>query len=124
MLRDWKPTRRSVLAGLLGLASLGTGLTWLIMQCYSSREPERGTLLLTYQGHSDWVYAVAWSPDGKRIACGPDNTTVQVWDATDGGNVFTYRGHSNSVAAIAWSPDGKRIASASYDKTVQVWVAP
>jgi len=68
-----------------------------------------------------WVSAVAWSPDGKRIASA--SREVQVWDATDGGNVFTYRGHSGAVLAVAWSRDGKRIASGSEDETVQVWEA-
>ncbi len=67
------------------------------------------------------VYAVAWSSDGQRIASGGNDDTVQVWDATDGGNVYTYQGHSNIVRSVAWSPDGQRIASGSYDKTVQVW---
>jgi len=35
----------------------------------------------TYQGHSDYVSAVAWSPDGKRIASGSNDMTVQVWQA-------------------------------------------
>jgi Tol biopolymer transport system component len=69
------------------------------------------------------VYAVAWSPDGRRIASGSRDNTVQVWDAANGGNVFTYRGHSEPVTAVAWSPDGRRIASAGDDKTVQVWDA-
>ncbi len=80
-----------------------------------------GTPLYTYRGHSHSVDAVAWSPDGKRIASGSHDNTVQVWDATDGSHVFTYRGHSHPVFAVAWSPDGKRIASGSWDKTVQVW---
>ena len=77
----------------------------------------------TYHGHSKSVQTVAWSPDGKRIASGSDDKTVQVWDAADGGHGFTYRGHSQKVQTVAWSPDGKRIASGSDDKTVQVWDA-
>ena len=82
-----------------------------------------GTTLYTYRGHSSGVGVVAWSPDGKRIASGSADNTVQVWNATDGGNVFTYPGHTDSVPSVAWSPDGKRIASGGADVTVQVWDA-
>jgi WD40 repeat protein len=67
------------------------------------------------------VSAVAWSPDGKRIASA--SREMQVWNAVNGRKIITYQGHSNSVYAVAWSPDGKHIASASADKTVQVWEA-
>jgi eukaryotic-like serine/threonine-protein kinase len=67
------------------------------------------------------TYAVAWSPDRRRIASGGLDRTVQVWDATAGITIFIYRGHTGGVTAIAWSPDGKHIASAGLDKTVQVW---
>ena len=74
----------------------------------------------------DWVLsvnAVAWSPDGLRIASGSGDETVQVWDAANRGNVLTLRGHTSSVKAVAWSPDGLRIASGSSDKTVRIWDA-
>src|SRR6266568_4466559 len=77
----------------------------------------------TYQGHSDYVSAVAWSPDGKRIASGSGDHTVKVWDATDGSHVYIYRGHSADVSTLAWSPDGKYIVSAGLDNIVQVWEA-
>ncbi len=40
-----------------------------------------GTTLLTYRGHSKFVFAVAWSPDGTRLASGSSDNTVQVWQA-------------------------------------------
>lgn len=82
-----------------------------------------GRHLFTYTRHSATVYAVAWSPDGKRIASCSGDWTVQVWNASDGSDVLIYRGHSFFVHRVAWSPDGKQIASCSYDKTVQVWNA-
>ena len=82
-----------------------------------------GTPLYTHRRHSHSVDAVAWLPDGKRIASGSGDHTVQVWNAADGSHVYLYRRHSNTVMAVAWSPDGKRIASASVDRTVQVWDA-
>ncbi len=78
---------------------------------------------LIYTGHTDWVYDVAWSPDGTRLASCSKDTTVQIWDATAGSRIFTYRGHSSDVFTAAWSPDGGRIASCSQDKTAQVWDA-
>ena len=87
--------------------------------------PVLGTTLITYPGHTieTGVLAVAWSPDGQRIASGSGDKTVQVWDAATGGNALVYRGHASWVNAAAWSPDGRRIASAGWDDTVQVWDA-
>ncbi len=123
-------SRRTIVLGLgvAGLAVAGGGLTWITLLLSSApgltpTPIPLGTLLYTYRGHSDYVHAVAWSSDGRRIASGSDDQTVQVWDAANGGNVFTYRGHSYAVETVAWSPDDKHIASAGNDQTVQVWDA-
>ncbi len=116
-----RTSRRAVLVGLglAGLAVAGGGATWLVL----SRKPPVGTTLYTYGGHSGVVATVAWSPDGQRIASGSTDGTVQVWDASNGGNAYAYHGHASSVNAVAWSPDGQRITSGSTDGTVQVWDA-
>ena len=31
--------------------------------------------------HSDWVFSVAFSPDGKTIVSGSKDKTLKVWDA-------------------------------------------
>ena len=79
--------------------------------------------VFSYPGHFGQVNAIAWSPNGQRIASASDDKTVQVWDATTGLNVLTYHGHSKKVLFVAWSPDGTRIVSTSEDKTAQVWDA-
>lgn len=84
--------------------------------------PFKKTPLLAYKGHKDAVFALAWSPDGTKLAsvgAGYDKT-LQVWDAQSGQLILNYRPHSSVVNALAWSPDGARIASASSDKTVRI----
>ncbi|HTK09030.1 MAG TPA: serine/threonine-protein kinase [Ktedonobacteraceae bacterium] len=109
-------SRRAMITGLIvvGVGVVGGGVIWWAV----APQPP-----YIYRGHSGWVGAVGWSWDGKRIASGGYDQTVQVWNAADGSNVSTYHGHSDVVYAVMWSPDGKQVASASNDSTVQVWDA-
>src|SRR5205085_7132781 len=61
--------------------------------------------VFTYLNHTKDVRALAWSPDSKRIASGSYDQTVQIWDATTGGNVVTCPVQS-LVEAVSWLPKG------------------
>jgi WD40 repeat protein len=79
--------------------------------------------LLMLGGHGHRAHAVAFSPDGSRLASAGSRNTGVVCDAATGRESLTLRGHTDVVTAIRFSPDGRRIATSSWDRTVRVWDA-
>ncbi len=79
--------------------------------------------MLTLKGHIGRVFAVAFSPDGRRIVTGAEDNTAKVWDAANGTNLLTLKGHAYWVMSAAYSPDGQRIVTGSYDLVAKVWEA-
>ena len=74
--------------------------------------------------HTQIIYSVAYSPDGKQIASGSGHYTgLRIWDAATGAPLHRLQGHTRSIYSVAYSPDGKRIVSASDDRTVRIWDA-
>jgi WD40 repeat protein len=72
------------------------------------------------------MISLAWSPDGKLLAVGCDDSTVQLIDLTSCQHVHTYRVNSQAhrqVKALAWSPDGTLLAAGSdgYYEGVLIW---
>ena len=76
---------RIAVAVLVALATTGLALAQQAAQV-------AGTL----DGHTDPVYAIAWSPDGKTLITGGFDNTVRLWDAATRTVNISSRGASTS----------------------------
>jgi WD40 repeat protein/tRNA A-37 threonylcarbamoyl transferase component Bud32 len=71
-------------------------------------------------GHHGTVTAVAWSADGRRLATGAADGTVQILSDGAAGPGTVSAGHTDSVWMASFSPDGRLLATASADGTVRI----
>jgi WD40 repeat protein len=62
---------------------------------------DNGQLIRTLTGHSDWVYALALSPDGNYAASGSWNGEVKIWKLADGKPVQSFNGSPGFQKATA-----------------------
>ncbi len=78
-------------------------------------------LTLRLEGHTGFVYAIAYSPHGDQIATGGWDNSIRLWDAATGRQIRTLLGHRGFVRALAYSPDGRWLVSSGEDRSVRRW---
>lgn len=74
------------------------------------------------EGHTDWVWNVAFSPKDDLIATVSLDNTIRLWKS-DGSLVNELTGHGDNVHDVAFSSDGQMIVSAGDDGTVKLWTS-
>ena len=74
--------------------------------------PWQGTL-------SDYVTAVAWSPDGLTLAAASGSGEIVLWK--DGNLTSLQQGEERSIDCIGFSFDGQYLAAGGQDGRVKIW---
>ncbi len=63
---------------------------------------------------ADALRSVAFTPDGKTVACGGADRTVTLWDVATGKNLLTLDGPSSTIWYVGFSPDGRVLVTVSH----------
>ncbi|HWN71202.1 MAG TPA: hypothetical protein VNM90_26375, partial [Haliangium sp.] len=71
--------------------------------------------------HEEAAVAVAFSPDGGRLASAGDDGSVRVWNSETGAEVRHYAGARDRVQRLLFSPDGSRLWSMGRVSGVREW---
>jgi WD40 repeat protein len=71
------------------------------------------------RGHTNWVWSLAFSPDGTILASGSDDGTLRLWAVQEKQCINVLNSHGNDIFAIAIV--GQRLVSVSRDQAVRLW---
>jgi WD40 repeat protein len=59
------------------------------------------------------VWSVNFSPDGKILASGSVDSTVRLWQVSDGTLLRALKNDGGQIRSVAFSPDGATLASSA-----------
>jgi WD40 repeat protein len=79
------------------------------------------TLIRKLDRQNGAIAALAWSPDGRRIAVAGAAPEVNVYDAETGARVSTCKGHAAGIYTVAFSPDSATLATGGFDGMVRLY---
>lgn len=80
---------------------------------------ERGVCIHTLTKHTEPVYSVAFSPDGKFLASGSFDKCVHIWSTQSGQLVHSYKG-TGGIFEVCWNSRGDKVGASASDGSVFV----
>jgi WD40 repeat protein len=131
-IRTGKERRRWQLPGYLYAMQLtpdGSGPAMMLLIDRNIRQPflwdaRLGEQVAMLPGHTHFVDAAAFSPDGNTLATRDDTGVIRLWDTVTGHGRGVLRGQPGTSGHVAFRPDGRALAVGEYGGTLDFWATP
>lgn len=120
-------------------ALLNQAMTYQRRDCFYHDSPERvqtlfsdhkcgrssfpSTLAHVIEDHSNEVWHIAFSNNGRYLASGSKDATAKIWSVETHSTILTLTGHTEAVSYVAWSFNDLYLLTCSHDKVVRLWEA-
>ena len=73
--------------------------------------------------HDAPIRALAWSPNGQRLATAAADGTVKVIEPRQGNELLTLYVGGDGCRLVSWSPNGKQLAAVNNAGVIRTWDA-
>ena len=114
------------------LADFGLQIALILSACPAMGKSGHGQLTFVKSGIGDrkgsrpwltrrWIWAVAISPDGKRVIAGGDDKVDRIWVLENGKEAIQLGGHQDAVTCVAFSPGSLQALTGSNDGELRHW---
>lgn len=93
-----------------------------------------GMEVAKFEDHKHWVFAVAFSPDGRLLASGGGGCSehyggyqegadrdIRIWDVEKKRRVMRLTGHTAAVCSLCFSPDSSLLVSGGFNADIRLW---
>src|SRR6476646_1012457 len=77
--------------------------------------------VLILRGHEDAVCCLRYSPDGRHLASGGEDSTVRLWDLAAGGALLATFQYDASIEVLVFRPDGENLVLGSAKGELLPW---
>lgn len=82
---------------------------------------DTSTLIRDFEKQDGPVVAVAFSPDGQRIAVAGGADEIRIYQTDTGARLASYKGFEGGIYAVAFNPVREQLAAAGFDGKVRMY---
>ncbi|MEW5974214.1 MAG: c-type cytochrome domain-containing protein [Acidobacteriota bacterium] len=84
---------------------------------------DESTLIREFPRQEGEIFAVAFSPDGNRLAVAGAGHEVPIYQVDSGARIAACRGNAAGIYAVAFHPDSQHLATAGFEGRVRIYAA-
>lgn len=81
----------------------------------------KGELIMSGEGHNDWISDISFHPKGTHLATASGDSTIKIWDFLNITCAWTIKDHSQPVWSIDFNHNGDFLIAGGMDHQCKLY---